>query len=237
MMRRWLVLCACAAALSGVPAARAEIQAGAAMRVITPEKYLPVSGGMGVPKPSQEKRGELTARALVLRKGDVSVAVVGLDLLGLPVGAGRSRAGEGAADPGGEHPHRLDPHPQRTRLLRLPRRPGRPHRRPGVHGLRLRQGRRGDQRGDRPAPAGLDQGRHRRGAGEDRLQLLRARPLRPADERHPGRYAPRGRRSPRWSITRSIPRCWATASGSSARTWSVPSASGSSRRPGAWPCS
>ena len=82
MMRRWLVLCACAGALSGVPAARAEIQAGAAVRVITPEKLLPVSGGMGVPKPSREKRGELTARALVLRKGDVSVAVVALDLLG-----------------------------------------------------------------------------------------------------------------------------------------------------------
>ncbi len=86
-----------------------------------------------------------------------------------------------------EHPHRLDPHAQRPRLLRLPRRPRRPHRRPGVHRLRLRQGRRGDQRGDRPPPAGLDQGRHGRGQGQDRLQLLRARPLRPADERHPGR--------------------------------------------------
>jgi hypothetical protein len=64
--------------------ARAEIQAGAAVRVITPEKFLPVSGGMGVPKPSREKRGELTARALVLRKGDVSVAVVSLDLIGFP---------------------------------------------------------------------------------------------------------------------------------------------------------
>jgi hypothetical protein len=39
---------------------------------------------MGVPKPSREKRGELTARALVFRKGDVSVAVVSLDLLGFP---------------------------------------------------------------------------------------------------------------------------------------------------------
>jgi hypothetical protein len=64
--------------------ARAEIQVGAAVRVITPEKYLPVSGGMGVPKPSREKRGELTARALVFRKGDVSVAMVSLDLIGFP---------------------------------------------------------------------------------------------------------------------------------------------------------
>ena len=77
-------LAAPARALSGLPEARAEIQAGAAVRVITPEKFLPVSGGMGVPRPSREKRGELTARVLVLRKGDVSVAVVGLDLLGFP---------------------------------------------------------------------------------------------------------------------------------------------------------
>jgi hypothetical protein len=63
---------------------RAEIQAGAAMSVITPSRLLPVSGGMGVPQPSRERRGELTARALVLRKGEVSVAVVALDLLGFP---------------------------------------------------------------------------------------------------------------------------------------------------------
>jgi hypothetical protein len=88
MLRRWLVLCACAGALGVDCAARAEIQAGAAVRVITPEKYLPVSGGMGVPKPSREKRGELTARALVFRKGDVSVAVVSLDLLGFPSALG-----------------------------------------------------------------------------------------------------------------------------------------------------
>jgi hypothetical protein len=84
MMRRWLVLCAFAGALSVETDAHAEIQAGAAVRVITPKGYLPVSGGMGVPKPSREKRGELTARALVLRKGDVSVAIASLDLLGFP---------------------------------------------------------------------------------------------------------------------------------------------------------
>jgi hypothetical protein len=39
---------------------------------------------MGVPKPAREKRGELTARAIVFRKGEVSVAVVSLDLLGFP---------------------------------------------------------------------------------------------------------------------------------------------------------
>jgi hypothetical protein len=64
--------------------ASAEIQAGAAMRVITPDPLLPVSGGMGGTLPTHEKKGDLTARALVLKKGDVSVAVVALDLLGFP---------------------------------------------------------------------------------------------------------------------------------------------------------
>jgi hypothetical protein len=39
---------------------------------------------MGLPNASREKRGELTARAIVFRKADVSVAVVALDLLGFP---------------------------------------------------------------------------------------------------------------------------------------------------------
>ncbi|MDG3003316.1 hypothetical protein [Paludisphaera mucosa] len=68
--------------------ASAEILAGAAVRVITPNPLLPVSGGMGPTKPALEKRGDLTARALVFRKGDVSVGVVGLDLLGFPAALG-----------------------------------------------------------------------------------------------------------------------------------------------------
>jgi hypothetical protein len=39
---------------------------------------------MGTPKPAKEKRGELTARAVVLRKAGVTVAVVALDSLGFP---------------------------------------------------------------------------------------------------------------------------------------------------------
>src|SRR4051812_11807748 len=39
---------------------------------------------MGGTKPTTKKLGELTARAVVFRKGDVSVAVVSLDLLGFP---------------------------------------------------------------------------------------------------------------------------------------------------------
>jgi hypothetical protein len=84
MMGRWLVLCACVGALLAVPPAHAEIQAGAAVRIITPEKLLPVSGGMGIPRPSREKRDDLTARVLVLRKGDTTVAIAALDLLGFP---------------------------------------------------------------------------------------------------------------------------------------------------------
>jgi hypothetical protein len=76
-----------------VHTAHAEIRAGAAVRVITPDPLLPVSGGMGAPNEAREKRGELTARAIVFRKGDVSVGVVALDLLGFPsVLADRARA-------------------------------------------------------------------------------------------------------------------------------------------------
>ena len=67
-----------------IPAANAEFQVGAALRIITPDPLLPVSGGIGTPSPAKEKKGELTARAIVFRQGNVSVAVVQLDLLGFP---------------------------------------------------------------------------------------------------------------------------------------------------------
>ena len=84
MLGRFSVLCVCLGALWSLPAARAEIQVGAAVRVITPDPLLPVSGGMGKPNPAREKRGEITARAIVFRNGDVTVAVVSLDLIGFP---------------------------------------------------------------------------------------------------------------------------------------------------------
>jgi hypothetical protein len=66
---------------------------GAGRRIITPDPLLPVSGGMGPTHPTHEKRGDLTARAVYLRRGDVGVAVVSLDLLGFPsVLADRVRA-------------------------------------------------------------------------------------------------------------------------------------------------
>jgi hypothetical protein len=79
-----IVLVAWAGALLPIASARADIQVGAAKRVITPDPLLPVSGGMGRPHPTTEKRGELTARALVFRKGNVSVAFVAIDTLGFP---------------------------------------------------------------------------------------------------------------------------------------------------------
>ena len=100
MSRRFLIAFAVVSTLLPVCTARAEIQVGAAMRVITPDPLLPVSGGMGIPKPAKEKQGELTARAIVFRKGEVSVAVVSLDLLGLSLGAGRPGARQGEPHPG-----------------------------------------------------------------------------------------------------------------------------------------
>jgi hypothetical protein len=84
MIGRISVLCVCLGVLWSLPAAQAEIQVGAAVRVITPDPLLPVSGGMGKPNPTREKRGEITARAIVFRRGDVSLAVVSLDLIGFP---------------------------------------------------------------------------------------------------------------------------------------------------------
>ena len=57
-------------------------KAGAAVRVITPDPLLPVSGGVGQPKKTIEKRGDLFARAMVLEKDGIRVAIVSVDNLG-----------------------------------------------------------------------------------------------------------------------------------------------------------
>ncbi len=59
-------------------------KAGAALRVITPEKLLPISGGMGAPEIPEGKQGDLFVRALVFEKGETRVAIVGIDNLGWP---------------------------------------------------------------------------------------------------------------------------------------------------------
>ncbi len=68
-------------------------RAGAAVRVITPDPLLPVSGGIGTPKPATIKQGDLYVRALVLEKGSTRVAIVNIDNLGWPAALGnKSRA-------------------------------------------------------------------------------------------------------------------------------------------------
>jgi hypothetical protein len=57
-------------------------KAGAALRIITPDPLLPVSGGVGQPKPVKEKKGELYVRTLVLEKDTTRIAIVSVDNLG-----------------------------------------------------------------------------------------------------------------------------------------------------------
>lgn len=66
----------------------AEFRAGIAVRVVTPEPLLPVSGGMGPSKPSTTKAGELNVRALVLADERTTVAFVSADFLGFPAALG-----------------------------------------------------------------------------------------------------------------------------------------------------
>ena len=62
----------------------AEIKVGAAYRVLTPKKLMPISGGVGPSAPARERKGDLFARAMVFEKKGSRVAIVGLDYLGFP---------------------------------------------------------------------------------------------------------------------------------------------------------
>jgi hypothetical protein len=64
--------------------ASAELKVGVGKTIITPDPLLPVSGGVGPSQPTTGKRGELSARAMVLQQGETKVAIVQLDLLGFP---------------------------------------------------------------------------------------------------------------------------------------------------------
>lgn len=77
-----LLLSVCA--FSSAAAAGDGLRVGAALRVVTPDPLLPVSGGVGQPEPAKEKIGDLFARAMVIEKGDTRVAIAGLDFLGWP---------------------------------------------------------------------------------------------------------------------------------------------------------
>lgn len=69
------------------------LKVGAAKRMLTPDPLLPVSGGIGTPKPSTEKKGDLWVRVMVLENNGTRVAFVGIDNLGWPAALGdKSRA-------------------------------------------------------------------------------------------------------------------------------------------------
>lgn len=74
--------------LSGCLLWSADFQAGVAVRVVTPDPLLPVSGGVGPSKPTTTKAGELTVRALVLQQGSTRIAIVSSDFLGFPAALG-----------------------------------------------------------------------------------------------------------------------------------------------------
>src|SRR5262245_34741709 len=85
LLKLWLYpLIACLAAIP----VHAEFRAGIAVRVVTPDPLLPVSGGIGPSKPAQKKAGELNVRALVFAEGEARVAVVSADFLGFPSALG-----------------------------------------------------------------------------------------------------------------------------------------------------
>ena len=65
-------------------AAWAGFRAGIAVRNVTPDPLLPVSGGVGPSARANRKMGELTVRALVLEQGGTRVAICSTDFLGFP---------------------------------------------------------------------------------------------------------------------------------------------------------
>ena len=68
-------------------------KAGAAIRIVTPNPLLPVSGGTGMPQPAHVQQGDLFVRALVLESQGERVAFVSIDNLGWPAVLGdRARA-------------------------------------------------------------------------------------------------------------------------------------------------
>ncbi len=67
---------------------RAEFRAAIAVRVVTPEPLLPVSGGLGPSHSVNKKEGDLTVRALVFADDQTRVAIVSADFLGFPSALG-----------------------------------------------------------------------------------------------------------------------------------------------------
>jgi hypothetical protein len=79
-----IALCRFALLLIFTASTFAEFRSAIAVRVVTPDPLLPVSGGVGPSHPTTRKLGDLTVRALVLENNGVRVAIVGSDFLGFP---------------------------------------------------------------------------------------------------------------------------------------------------------
>ncbi len=62
----------------------AQFRAAVAIRNVTPDPLLPVSGGVGPAEPVNRKIGELTVRALVFENGNIRIAICSADFLGFP---------------------------------------------------------------------------------------------------------------------------------------------------------
>jgi len=82
MTFKLLALLVCTAA--SVLDAAAAFRAGVAVRNVTPDPLLPVSGGVGPSHPVTRKESELTVRALVFEQDSLRVAIVSADFLGFP---------------------------------------------------------------------------------------------------------------------------------------------------------
>jgi hypothetical protein len=80
---RTLIFLVLPSLLLGGPAFGA-FRAASAVRDVTPEKLLPVSGGVGPSEPVTRKIGQLTVRALVLENDGTRVAICSTDFLGFP---------------------------------------------------------------------------------------------------------------------------------------------------------
>jgi hypothetical protein len=79
-----LLFCIAASVLD----ATAAFRAGIAVRKVTPDPLLPVSGGVGPSHPVTRKEGDLTVRALVFEQEGTRVAIVSADFLGFPAALG-----------------------------------------------------------------------------------------------------------------------------------------------------
>ncbi|MEN6334719.1 MAG: hypothetical protein ABFE01_10690 [Phycisphaerales bacterium] len=82
-LTRAFVLAALACLVLAGPGAAA-FRAGFAVRDVTPDPLLPVSGGVGPTHPVARKVGRLTVRAIVLENDGTRVAICSADFLGFP---------------------------------------------------------------------------------------------------------------------------------------------------------